>query len=518
MPGQAALAAVATLLSFAPQGNRIDFRMDRGSAEMTWVAPGAFRFRRVLEGSLPAVQSRPAERVEIETDDMPGAVRMRSKRIEVSIQKRGLLVSVRRLDGTPLMSDVSEPRAQDGAIGWERSMPAGVRYYGLKPRPDLSYDWRGKADETATPFLVSTAGYGELHLGGPYRFDFTGAGQYRIEGPLVDYFFYYGSRPKDIFEERNQTRDAEGPLAAGAISSGAAGERGTWESLGQDLLRLTHSAMSGILSGIFDLDRYAQAPPELLARARQFGSLAPGIIAGTAGLSDFRKQLGTFFASYEPEKRDKGYPVWHPLPFQFPDDAECARHADEFLLGDEMLIAPIYDPKDARAVYLPQGIWTNLETNEALQGRRTVTVQTKALPVFARNGTILPLDSEGGTGLHYFPALAAEFFILERAAGAWTQVHASPAADIFRLEIDAKAARDYQWVVHHVERPAQVGFEETKYAEVPALNELRDRTWFYEAGRKNLHIRVHVNAGEDSVIHVTRSKSHLSPATRFLRL
>ena len=35
--------------------------------------------------------------------------------------------------------------------------------------------------------------------------------------------------------------------------------------------------------------------------------------------------------------------MWHPLPFQFPDDPECALHADEFMLGDEMLIAPIVD-------------------------------------------------------------------------------------------------------------------------------------------------------------------------------
>ena len=74
------------------------------------------------------------------------------------------------------------------------------------------------------------------------------------------------------------------------------------------------------------------------------------------------------------------------MPFQFPEDPECARHTDEFMLGDEMLIAPVYEPGNRRSVYLPQGIWTNLETNAALPGRRTVTVETSALPVFARNG------------------------------------------------------------------------------------------------------------------------------------
>jgi hypothetical protein len=501
MPAQAALATLATLLSFAPQGNRVDFRMDRGAAELTWAAPGVFRFRRTLDGPLPAVRWRPAGRVEFEIEDTPDAVRLRSRRIEIAIQKRGLLISVRSRDGAALMSDVSEPRPASRGIEWKRLMPDSARYYGLTPRVESGFDWRGKADETATPFLFSTAGYGELHLGGRYRFDFTAPNSYSIEGPLVDYFFYAGPRPKDVFEQRNRTRDAEGPAPAAPSETGTM--RDGWQSLREDLLRLTHAAMSGILSEKFDLARYAQAPPEALTRARQIGSLAPGAVPGSVGLSNFRNQLVSFFASYDIEKRDKGYPVWHPLSFQFPDDPECARRDDELMLGDEMLIAPIFTADGGREVYLPQGLWTNLETNEVSPGRRTITVRTNSLPVFARNGTIIPLDSAGGAALHYFPSLAAEFFLLEPSTNEWTQVHASPAADIFRLEIEPKAARDYEWVVHHVERPSGVGFEETKFAEAGSRGDLRDGAWLYDSANKNLHIRVHLDAGARSVIHVT---------------
>ena len=56
---------------------------------------------------------------------------------------------------------------------------------------------------------------------------------------------------------------------------------------------------------------------------------------------------------------------------------------------------------------------------------------TESLPVFARNGTILPLDTAGGgLTLHYFPKLGAEFFLVEEDA--WTQAHAAPAADVLR--------------------------------------------------------------------------------------
>jgi hypothetical protein len=117
MPAQAALATIATLLSFAPQGNRVELRMDRGAAELTWAAPGVFRFRRTIEGPLPAIQWQPADRVEFEIEDTPAAVRLRSRRIEIGIQKRGLLISVQSRDGTALMSDVSEPHTVARGIG-----------------------------------------------------------------------------------------------------------------------------------------------------------------------------------------------------------------------------------------------------------------------------------------------------------------------------------------------------------------------------------------------------------------
>jgi len=57
-------------------------------------------------------------------------------------------------------------------------------------------------------------------------------------------------------------------------------------------------------------------------------------------------------------------------------------------------------------------------------------VETKSLPIFARNGSIVPLNSALGIDLHYFPSLGAEFFLLETGIGDYSQVHAAPAADI----------------------------------------------------------------------------------------
>jgi alpha-glucosidase (family GH31 glycosyl hydrolase) len=487
------LAAVVTLLGVVPHGNRIELKLDRGLGEMVWVSPSAFRFRRALGAELGAGGQGPGAGVELEIEDGTTAVRIRSKFVEVSIQKSGVLVRVRKSDGAPLMTDLTEAEESGGRVSWTREMRTGARYYGMGPRVDERFDLRGKVATPEAPFLYSTLGYGEhFPAPGPFRFEFTAADRYRVEAPAIDYYFYYGPTIKQVLEEHNGVR------GTAALWPAETAKIGSWETLRNTLLRIVQGGISGAIAPTFDLGVYAGAPQELQQRARQLGSLVAEASPGKVGLSSFRTHLGSFFDVYAYEAHEKGYPVWHPLPFQFPEDAECALHADEFMLGDEMLVAPIVAPGGSRSLYLPQGVWTNLETNEVLTGRRTITVRTASLPVFARNGTIVPLDSEGGMALHYFPKLGAEFFLVEDDA--WTQVHAAPAGDVMRLEIESKKTRDYQWVVHHVDRPASVGFEGAAFREVSGA--MADRTWSYDPKTRNLQVRVRVAAGEDSIVNL----------------
>ncbi len=346
--------------------------------------------------------------------------------------------------------------------------------------------------------MVSTAGYGEYHPGGgAYHFDFTSDDRYRIQGPEIDYYFYYGPTPKEIFEEHNQQPNRADPWTVNSDRFGS------WGTLKASLVRIVQGAMSSANAPMLNLAPYNNAPPELLLRARQLGSLVARAAPGTVGLSGFRKQLDTFYGSYIAELQDRGFPIWHPLPFQIPDDREAIRHPDQFLLGDEMLVAPICEPGDKRTVYLPRGLWTNLETNQATQGPKTITVESKSLPVFARNGAIIPLDAANGIALHYFPKLGGEFFLLEGDIAEYSQVHAAPALDIIRLEIESKKDRDYQWVVHHTDKPTGVAFEDRQYREVASLETMADGCWYYDSTQKNLHVRAKVKAGEDCIINLT---------------
>ena len=104
---------------------------------------------------------------------------------------------------------------------------------------------------------------------------------------------------------------------------------------------------------------------------------------------------------------------------------------------------------------------------------------------------------------HYFPSLGGEFFLIEAETGEYTQIHAAPAADAMRLEIESKKDRDYQWVVHNIEKPAAVGFEDRTYQPASSSQALTDGHWYYDASQKNLQVRVKVKAGEDRIINLT---------------
>jgi hypothetical protein len=476
-------------------------KLNQGAAEMVWVSPSTFRFRRSLAGPLARVKVMEREAPNLKAAETPSALVISTKYVEATVQKRGLLVSVRKTDGSPLMSDLTEARPQGNGVVWERAAGMQDRYFGLGPRADPSYELRGKVARPASALLISTAGFGEYHAApGAYAFDMMAASpdRYRIEAPGVDYYFLYGPTPREIFEEAAPLRSvvSPAPIESGPVS---------WEGLRDLIRRLAHASMSGVLMPAFDLTPWIAAPAPLAERARQIAQITPGAFPEKAAATPFRKRLGSFFTTYGEEARDRGFPYFHPMPMQYHEDGEAARHADQFLLGDEFLVAPIYTSSNAREVWLPRGIWTEFATNRIHQGRRSIRVESEALPLFARNGTIIPLDGlrEGDPmELHYFPSLGAEFFILETDIAEWTQAHAAPAADIVRLEVESKVEREYEWVVHHTEKPASVEFEKKKYVEAQSLRAMQVGGWHWDAKPRNLHVRSRALAGEHLIVNV----------------
>ena len=91
-----------------------------------------------------------------------------------------------------------------------------------------------------------------------------------------------------------------------------------------------------------------------------------------------------------------GRPVARPLVFDFPGDPMVADLWDEFLLGHDLLVAPLWqNGSRSRSVYLPEGTWIDYwDPSQRIDGPLTVTADAPLdrLPLYVRAGGILPLE------------------------------------------------------------------------------------------------------------------------------
>jgi alpha-glucosidase (family GH31 glycosyl hydrolase) len=122
-----------------------------------------------------------------------------------------------------------------------------------------------------------------------------------------------------------------------------------------------------------------------------------------------RTQLYPYLAAAAAEYERSGLPVMRHLVLAHPDDPAAVARDDEFLLGPDLLAAPVLAPGAVtREVYLPRGEWIDLwragnwdsaagafvlGPTAVVGGARTVIVPAplEELPLFVRAGAVLPL-------------------------------------------------------------------------------------------------------------------------------
>lgn len=87
-----------------------------------------------------------------------------------------------------------------------------------------------------------------------------------------------------------------------------------------------------------------------------------------------------------------GIPVLRPMQLEFPEDPAVAYLDRQYMLGSDILVAPVFSAAGDVEFYLPAGTWTNLLTGEEVEGGRWRREQHgfTSLPVFARPGAVIP--------------------------------------------------------------------------------------------------------------------------------
>ncbi|TDU02585.1 alpha-D-xyloside xylohydrolase [Streptomyces sp. 846.5] len=108
-----------------------------------------------------------------------------------------------------------------------------------------------------------------------------------------------------------------------------------------------------------------------------------------------RERLRPYVMEQMRAAAETGVPPMRPLFLEFPEDRTAWTADDSFLLGPDLLVAPVTEAgARSREVYLPAGAeWTCAWTGAAYQGGGTVTVDAplERIPLFLRDGAQLPI-------------------------------------------------------------------------------------------------------------------------------
>ncbi len=93
-----------------------------------------------------------------------------------------------------------------------------------------------------------------------------------------------------------------------------------------------------------------------------------------------------------------GLPVQRPMVLAFPDDPAAWAFEDQFMCGDDLLVAPCLRADGRVSVYLPRGDWCRFPDHAPVGGGRVhgLSLALSEIAVFVRRGTRVALGPESG--------------------------------------------------------------------------------------------------------------------------
>ncbi len=192
---------------------------------------------------------------------------------------------------------------------------------------------------------------------------------------------------------------------------------GTWDHLRLSIPMLSTMGLSGLQFSGADIGGIFPVPsPELYTRWLQSGVLTPFCWTHSGGPGNLepwafgnrleeinrdsiklRYHLLPYIYTAFWEAAETGIPIMRPLLLDYPDDWAAVNRNDEYLFGNDLLVAPVTKDYDiSRGVYLPRGVWYDFWTDHRYVG--PVQIEASApmerLPLFVRGGAIVPSQQD----------------------------------------------------------------------------------------------------------------------------
>jgi len=168
----------------------------------------------------------------------------------------------------------------------------------------------------------------------------------------------------------------------------------------EDLIRRLQSV---VFSPLAQIDCwYMKNPPwkqtnRALNNADQYFDNWQQLEARCREIIGWRMQLVPYLTSAFQRYSDDGTPPFRALALDSPDDERLHRVDDQYLVGDRMMVAPLFAGEKSRKVVLPEGNWHDFWTGAPMQSATEISVpsSTEKIPVYVKSGSLVPWTDVG---------------------------------------------------------------------------------------------------------------------------
>jgi alpha-D-xyloside xylohydrolase len=108
---------------------------------------------------------------------------------------------------------------------------------------------------------------------------------------------------------------------------------------------------------------------------------------------NFRYRLIPYLQACALQANRSGLPFMRSMVLAFPEDRLAWGFEEQYLLGPSLLVIPVTNPGGKTRYYLPSGSWFHIQSGERFEGPAVMeeTVPLEYIPIFGREGTLLPL-------------------------------------------------------------------------------------------------------------------------------
>jgi alpha-D-xyloside xylohydrolase len=241
--------------------------------------------------------------------------------------------------------------------------------------------------------------------------------------PVKMHNYYPYLYNKTVFELLQEIR-GEGDAVVFARSATAGCQRfpvhwggdstATFESMAESLRGGLSLALSGFGFWSHDIGGFENSPsPAVYKRWCAFGLLSshsrlhgsgsyrvPWLVdeESVAVLRFFTRlkcRLMPYLFQAAREAHETGVPMMRAMLLEFPDDPACEYLDRQYMLGDSLLVAPVFSDDGVVSYYVPNGRWTDFLSGEVIEGPKWVQAQHDfmSLPLLVRPGSVIPVGS-----------------------------------------------------------------------------------------------------------------------------